>query len=114
MNGDCNISLKEVSAFKWDKVIVSQAGSSDEETSNPLGVKYEAPMDLMTGLIFVLDKKIVHEEAIPYQTGHTSNVQIFLGKNAKDPNCVALTYDDAVLKGSKEELDGVTYYSINI
>ncbi|MNV56000.1 hypothetical protein D3C71_1482660 [compost metagenome] len=68
----------------------------------------------MSGLVFVLDHKIVHEELIPYQTEHPTNLQIFIEKKATDPNCVAFTLENAVLKGSKEELDGVTYYSIHV
>jgi hypothetical protein len=111
-NGVSDISLREITDFKWDKVVIFQVGSSDEEISNALGVKYEGPTDLMTGLIFVFDHKIVHEELIPYQTEQPANLQIFIEKKAKDPNCLAFTLENAVLKGSKEELDGVTYYSI--
>ncbi|MNM56775.1 hypothetical protein D3C81_679540 [compost metagenome] len=113
-NGTCDISLKEITDFKWDKVVIFQVGSSDEEISSALGIKYEGPTDLISGLVFVLDHKIVHEELIPYQTEHPTNLQIFIEKKATDPNCVAFTLENAVLKGSKEELDGVTYYSIHV
>ncbi|MBY9079731.1 hypothetical protein [Paenibacillus sp. CGMCC 1.18879] len=114
VNGVSAISLKEITDFKWDKVVIFQVGSSDEEINNALGVKYEGPTDLMSGMVFVLDDKIVHEELIPYQTEHPANLQIFIEKKAKDPNCVAFTLENAVLKGSKEELDDVTYYSIHV
>lgn len=114
VNGVCDISLKEITDFKWDKAVIFQVGNSDEEISNALGIKYEGPTDLMSGLVFVLDHKIVHEELIPYQTEHPTNLQIFIEKKAKDLNCVAFTLENAVLKGSKEELDGVTYYSIHV
>jgi hypothetical protein len=89
VNGDYDISVKEITSFKWDKMVIFQVGGSDEEISNALGVKF------------------------PYQTEHPANLQIFIEKNAKASNCVAFSYDNAVLEGSKKELDGVTYYSIS-
>ncbi|WP_339225820.1 hypothetical protein NYE80_10635 [Paenibacillus sp. FSL H7-0357] len=110
----CDISLNEITTFKWDKVVVFQVGSSSKEISNALGVKYEGSTDLMSGLIFVLDNKIVYEEMIPYQTERPTNLQIFIDKKANEPNNVVLSFDDAILKGNKERLDDVTYYSIGV
>ncbi|OKP94986.1 hypothetical protein [Paenibacillus sp. P46E] len=109
----CDISLNEITTFKWDKVVVFQVGSSSEEISNALGAKYEGSTDLMSGLIFVLDNKIVYEEMIPYQTERPTNLQIFIDKKANKLNNVVLSFDDAILKGSKEKLDNVSYYSIS-
>ena len=48
LSNNCNISLQEITTFKWDKVAIFQVGSSNMEISKALGVKYKGPTDLMT------------------------------------------------------------------
>lgn len=36
----CNIPIKEVTSFKWDKMVIFGLGSSNTEISKALGVKY--------------------------------------------------------------------------
>lgn len=110
----CDISLEEITSFKWNKVLVFQVGSSSKDISNALGAKYEGSTDLMSGLIFELDNKIVYEELIPYQAEQPINLQIFIDKKVNKTNNVVLSFDDAILKGSKERVDHATYYSISI
>lgn len=109
----CDISLKEITTFKWDKVVVFQVGSSSKEISDALGFKYEGSTDLMSGLIFTLDNKVVYEEMIPYQTERPNNLQVFIDKKVNEPNNVVLNFNDAILKGNKDKVDDITYYSIN-
>ncbi|MEK4043334.1 hypothetical protein NSU18_06690 [Paenibacillus sp. FSL H8-0048] len=110
----CDISLEEITTFKWDKVVIFQVGSSSKEISDALGFKYEGSTDLMSGLIFALDNKIVYEEMIPYQTERPNNLQVFIDKKANEPNNVVLNFNDAKMKGNKDQVDDITYYSISV
>lgn len=97
----CDIPLGKITTFKWDKVVVFQVGSPSKEISNALGVKYEGSADLMSGLIFELDHKIVYEELIPYQPDQPTNLQIIIDKKTNEPNAAVLDFDDAILAGDK-------------
>lgn len=113
LSSNCNISLQEITNFKWDKVAIFQVGSTNMEISKALGVEYKGSTDLMTGMIFVLKNKIVYEERIPYQSEHPTNLQIFIDKKTGDPNYVIITFDNSVIQGSKEKIEGVAFYSIH-
>ncbi|BBH21381.1 hypothetical protein Back11_27260 [Paenibacillus baekrokdamisoli] len=113
MNDYCNISLQEITTFKWDKMAIFQVGSSNSQISKALGVEYKGPTDLMTGMIFVLNNQIVYEEKIPYDPEHPSKLQILIERKPNEPSCVSFTLKNAVVQGEKEKIDGVTYYSIN-
>lgn len=114
MNVSCSISLKDITTFKWDKVAIFQVGSSSKQISKALGVEYKGETDLMTGMVFVLNNKIVYEERIPYEAEHPTRLQVWIEKMDKDPNCVVFTVDNAIIPVSKKEIEDVIYYLINI
>ncbi|UKS27384.1 hypothetical protein LOZ80_00050 [Paenibacillus sp. HWE-109] len=111
-NGTCTISIKEVTDFEWDRMVIFQIGSSKSEISKALGIEYSGPTDMMTGMIFVKDNKIVHEEIIPYYPEKPSKLWIVLDKTPKEPNCISFMVDNAVLKGIKKKDDNQFYYRI--
>lgn len=107
-----SIQLQKVTTFEWDKVAIFQVGSSNEEISKILGVNYKGSTDLMSGMIFLMNNKIVYEEKIPYYPDRPSKFQIMLETEPNKPSCVSFTFNDAVVEGEKEKIDGNIYYSI--
>jgi len=51
-NNTCQIRMKDITNFKWDKVVIFQVGSSSEEVSKALGFEYNKSTDLISGIIF--------------------------------------------------------------
>lgn len=113
IDGSCDIALQDVTTFKWDRVVLFQVGSSGEEVSKALGIKYKESTDLMTGIIFALGSEIVYEERIPYNPEQPSKLQIVIDKQSGTVNCVRYKNVNAVVKGQIDKIDGVLYYSIN-
>ncbi|MFC3798105.1 hypothetical protein [Cohnella sp. GCM10012308] len=109
---ECTISMERVTSFEWDKLVVFQVGSSNKEVSNHLGFEYNGSTDLMSGLIFVLDNKIVFEEKIPYNPEKGSELQILFDGNTKDQSSAGYNLDNAIFTCKKNIIDGVTYYTI--
>ncbi|WP_127579444.1 hypothetical protein [Paenibacillus koleovorans] len=112
VNSACQITLKDIIDFKWDKIIIFQVGSSSAEISKTAGVEYKGKTDLMSGMLFLLDNKIVHEEKVPYDPEQPSKLQFTIEKAPKDPNCIMFTADEAVVIGSKVQIDGKNYYQV--
>lgn len=111
-NSTCQISISEITNFKWDKMVVFQVGSSNDEISEALGVDYKSSTDLLSGMVFAYNKKIVYEKRIPHNPEHSNKLEYIIEKKPHEPNCVSFTPDNAVLKGSKEEIDNVFYYKV--
>lgn len=111
-NNDCKISIESITDFKWDKMVIFQVGSSNDEITKALGVKYNGRTDLTSGMVFVLNKKVVHEERVPYDPEHQNIIQYIIEKKPNEPSCVSFTPSNALFKGSREEIDGVFYYTI--
>lgn len=112
INGTCVITMKEITDFKWDKMVVFGVGTSAVEVSQALGLEYTGSTDLMSGMIFVLNNKVVHEELEPYYPEQPSQLQYAVTKKQLEPNCVSYTVDEANLLAIKEEIDGRYYYQI--
>ena len=104
--------IQQLTRFKWDKLVIFQVGSSNDEISKDLGIEYKSSTDLMSGMVFVYKNKIVYEKTLPYSPEHPIKIQYIIEKKPEDPNCVSLTPDNAVLKGSRDKIDNVFYYSI--
>ncbi|AIQ14544.1 hypothetical protein [Paenibacillus durus] len=110
-NNTCVISIDDFTDFEWDKMVFFQVGSSNTEISNALGIEYTGQTDLMSGMIFVLKNKVVHEERVPYDPEHPNKLQYTIEKKPKDPNYVIFTSKKAELEGKREKIDGVLYYT---
>lgn len=111
-NNTCQIRMKDITDFKWDKMVVFQVGSSDVEVSKALGVEYKNSTDLISGLVFAYQGKIVHEERVPYDPEKPSKLNYIVKKQFEKPNSASFTPQNAIFRGTKETIDGVSYYSI--
>ncbi|MFC3800911.1 hypothetical protein [Cohnella sp. GCM10012308] len=109
----CSISMRDITDFKWDKVVVFQVGSSNPEVSHALGFEYHGSTDLMSGIIFVSDNKIVAEQQIAYYPEKPSKLQVNLEQDPNDPNCASFSSENANFKAGKVVIDGKTYYELN-
>ena len=111
-NNFIQLSLKEITNFKWDKCVVFETSCDNYKISEALGVKYNGIADLHSGIVFVYDNKIVYEETIPYDPDHPKNFNYLVEKLSGGPTCVVYTYDNAVLKAAKRRIDDRYYYSL--
>jgi|GEM_PF-2335207 len=109
----CTISMKEITDFKWDKLVFFRLGSSRVDVSQALGFEYKGTTDLMSGMIFVLNNEIIHEERSPYYPDHPTKLQYAMTNIQNKPRCVSYTYDEAILVGSKEKIDDHVYYELS-
>lgn len=106
------IKLNEITGFKWDKMLIYQVGSSRKAISKALGVEYKDSVDLMSGIIFVYNNKIVYEERIPYNPERPGKLNWYPGNGFDTPNYRVFTSDDAIFRGSSNKIDGKTYYKV--
>ncbi|OPX43988.1 hypothetical protein CLHUN_20130 [Ruminiclostridium hungatei] len=108
----CQIQMKDVTNFKWDKVVIFQVGSSNKEISKALDAEYKGATDLISGMVFVYNNQIADEELVPYDPENPNKLQYFIEKKSGEPNCLSFSADDAVFEGSKDKIDGTYYYKI--
>lgn len=114
-NTICVFNMSEVTDFKWDKMLIYDLGCSNFEISKALGVEYTETVDLMTGLVFVYENKIVFREQVPYNPEHPLKLRYSVNDNNNDEKLSyrLLPQKNAIFKGSKTEVDGVYYYRID-
>ena len=112
VNNICILKIAEVTDFSWDKMLVYQVGSSNLEISEALGVEYKNLVDLMSGIVFVYQNKIVYKESIPYNPERPSKLLIYVGGIFGEPNNRVFTPHDAIFEASRREKDGQFYYKI--
>lgn len=111
-NNICILRMKEITDFKWDKMLIYQVGSSETAISEALGVEYKDSVDLMSGIVFVYENKIIYKQSIPYNPDHPSELLLFVGDIFREPNYRVFTPDDASFEGSRWEKNGQFYYKI--
>ena len=108
----CTLSMKDITKFKWDKMLIYQVGSSKKAISDALGIEFKDSVDLMSGMIFIYNNKIVYQESIPYDPEKPSKLLIHVGELFGEPNNLVLTPDNAVFKGNRFEKGNKSYYEI--
>lgn len=109
----CDFSMKDITNFKWDRMVIFEVGSSNVEVSRALGIDYKDSTDLMSGIVFIYNNKIVYQERIPSNPEKPSKLNYVINNKPGEPNCVAYTLENCTLKGSKENIDGVMYYTVS-
>lgn len=115
-NQEITINLSDFTNFDWDTLLIFQYPVSAQDIENAIGVKYEGSLDLTSGMIFVLDGQIVHDEI--FKDDYT-NLAPFLiypydSINA-DLNYNVFTFETALFKCEKvnsKELYGYRLYPI--
>jgi hypothetical protein len=108
----CTLSMRDITKFKWDKMLIYQVGSSKKAISDKLGVEFQDSVDLMSGMVFVYNNKIVYKESSPYNPEKPSKLIIHVGDLFGELNNLVLVPDTAVFKCIKFEKDGKDYYEI--
>ena len=80
MNSTCEISLKEVTPFKWDRLYLFGAWISSDSIGRVIGINYQEDgvRDDYRRMLFTLDEKIVYEEDFESFDYDTSTIN-FLG-----------------------------------
>lgn len=114
-DGRCTLSLDEFTFFKWDKMIIFQAGCTNAEISDALGVEYKGPTKYISGIIFVYGNNIKFTNTQyrdPKQTFHYKLGWYTNNKELDLPKFKVLTPENAIFEGKKIEIDGVITYKI--
>jgi hypothetical protein len=107
-SNSCKIDMKEITDFKWDKMLIFDLGSNRNEISEALGVEYTESADLMYGMVFVFENKIVYDERLGYNPEKPEKIFYNLGDNS---SYKIYTADNAILKGEKDgEAGKYDYY----
>lgn len=57
-----DVTLSELTDFDWDEALVYSLLMSSKEIEDALGIEYNRPLDLSSGIIFIKNKQIVYEE----------------------------------------------------
>lgn len=108
----CILSMKEITDFEWDKMLMYQVGSSNTEISDLLGVEFKDSIDLSSGIIFIVNNKIVYEEHIFYHPEKPYKLLLYVGRMYGQPKYGVYTPNNAVFDGSRTEINGNFYYKI--
>jgi hypothetical protein len=107
---ECIISIKEITDFKWDKLVMFNEGASRQEINSVLGFRYEGETDLTVLTIFLFKGKIVYQENEAYDPEKPS--KLFVQYPDSQIHHMEFSFDKAVFKGTKEQIDGEYYYKI--
>jgi len=105
-------NMNEITDFNWDKLLIYGVGSSSSEISNALGIEYNESTDLVSGMVFVYDDKIVYKEQIPYNPEKPEKLLLYVGMMYGQPNYRFFTSDNAIFEGSRRESKGKYFYEI--
>jgi len=108
------IELKEFTNFEWDKVLIYEYPTSAQEIVEALGIdKYEGNLDLMSGVIFVKEDKIVYEEIFKQDYVSTPRFYIYASKKTSlYENNRVFTYENSQFEGLKKDDTGYAYYHL--
>lgn len=109
----CSITMKEITTFEWDKMVIFDTGTSNIEVSKALGVEYKDSVDLMSGMVFVFKNKIVYQIRIPNNPDRPNKFNIVVNSHPGKSSCIAYSPDDAIFEGTKKTVDGQLYYHIS-
>ena len=113
-DGTCEINLKELTDFEWDKIILYQISTSKHSIENALGFEFKETKDFDSGIIFVKNNKIICNIKI---FEHPDNLYIPLRFVIEDEDkffdCAVLYYDNAILKAEKQTIDGHKCYIVS-
>jgi hypothetical protein len=107
-NDSYNISISDITDFKWDKLVVFGVGSSNDEVSRALGIEYKDSTDLMEGLVFKFRDGIVYKEELPYNPEHASKIQFHF----EEGTCITVTPDSSTFICVREKIDDKYYYML--
>ncbi|MDF2588022.1 MAG: hypothetical protein K0S41_1863 [Anaerocolumna sp.] len=111
-NDTCRIVMRDITDFKWDKMLIYQVGSSNAEISDLLQVDFKDSLDLVSGIIFVYNNKIVYKEQMLYNPERRDKLFLNIGSMYGQPEYGVFTPDDGIFEGSREKLYGSVYYTI--
>jgi len=109
-NNTCILSMRDITEFTWDKMLIYQVGSSNIEISEILGVGFEDSIDLSSGMIFIYEDKIVYKESMLYNPDQLSNRLFYVDHG--QPQYMEFTPNDAIFDGNRKETDDNSYYYI--
>lgn len=101
----CQLPLKEVTDFKWDKVYVFPVGASLEEINRVLGFHYKQWEDIGEKIIFVSSKQVVYyEDYFPYPEMKNGTIRFELSNSSYIGN-----YNNAAFSIEKQKTEGGTF-----
>ena len=106
-SNDCQIALKELTPFEWQKMYFFKAWTISDSISAILGFVYrgnDVPDDF-SRILFVTDEKVVHEEDFSSLDYHNSNV-FFKIDDSANRNPPYFTPANALFRVRKEKLKG--------
>lgn len=110
---DIVIYLADFTDFQWDKMMIFNYPTSVEEVKSALGVEYDNSMDLVSGMIFVRDNKVVCDEI--FECDYVETAKFFAYPqdeiNTK-PNYRVFLKEEAYFLAIRSENDNGYYYRL--
>lgn len=111
------ISISDFTNFKWDTLLIFQYPVSAQDIENAIGVKYDASLDLIAGMIFVQNGKIVYDEIFedvysgfaPFQIYPYEDINAELHYNVFTPKTSSFRCEKVISKESY----GYRLYPVN-
>lgn len=108
------IHLLDFTDFDWDKVVVFQYPVSKKEISEAIGVEYKKSLDLLSGMIFVYESRIIYEEIFENNDSFKNKVSPFVIYPHEDINekshFKVFTPEEAVFKCWVKQYDHKNWY----
>lgn len=83
VDSSVEVTLDKLIGFEWDKALVFEYPTTKQEIKNAIGVEYEGEVDLLSGIIFVKNKKIVYDEVYGKDFDGHSEFYIYINKDEK-------------------------------
>lgn len=109
-NNNSILSMKNITDFKWDKMLIFMEGSTNSEISEILGVEFNDCIDLSWGMIFMYKNKIIYKESIFRDPDHSEHKLLYL--NCGQPKFIEYTPDDCIFEVNKKIISDNYYYYI--
>jgi hypothetical protein len=107
---ECTISIKKITDFDWDRLVLFNEGASRQEINSVLGFEYRGDTDLKILTFFLYKGKIVYHEEEDYDPEKPS--KLFVQYPNPKLHHMKFSADKAIFKAKKEKIDGEYYYTI--
>lgn len=120
-NKETYVKIADFTSFEWERVLIFNHPTTNEQINKLLGVEFTGSTDLMNGMIFIKDDEIVHYEYFDYSYADevTSDQFMIMARKAKmagqtnnDPPYRVFSLDDAVFRATLTDNGSRCYYKL--
>jgi uncharacterized lipoprotein NlpE involved in copper resistance len=109
-NGSANVILSDLTDFDWERALVFEYPTTQKEIEDAIGIKYTKSLDLVSGIIFVKEGKIVYDETFSKDFDGKSEFFVYANIGSTNRPKLKVFGSGAVFKCGKEKSKQYGYH----